>query len=312
LTRLINAVLIAVVAFFVVLGVFWQFAGGGTGAGPRGEPAVTAVVPRWQPSGQQEIGVELTVHNPAGTTGRITAITYELLVNGQRLDGATARVPPAGPVDVAAKGDGTVRFSVDLPDGFASQWWTDYMKKAEVSDLRIQGLVTLQRDDGSHEAPFEWRSSWTGDLAKKLESAVRNCDGSSGLCLEDSAFSWKDGALHARLTLHNPGPDTISVRNTTLRLLFGDTPVVNGDVDLVREILPGDDAEVDLALGFSQSGIAAWWPDHVARCERSPIALGLDLQAHAVAQDDNGTASDVTTVQWVFPASTFQTRFVCA
>lgn len=311
MTRLINAVLIAVVAFFVVLGVFWQFAGGGTGAGPRGEPAVSAVVPRWQPAGQQEIAVELTVHNPAGTPGKITAVTYELLVDGEPLDRATARVPPSGPVDVPAKGDGTVRFGLDLPDAFATQWWTQYMQKAEASDLRIQGSVTLQRDDGAHEAPFEWRSSWTGDLAKKLEAAVRNCDGSSGLCLEDSQFSWKDGALHARLTLHNPGPDTVSVRNTTLRLLFGDTPVVNGDVDLVREILPGDDAQVDLALGFSQAGIAAWWPDHVARCERSPVALGLDLQAHTVASG-NDTASDVTTLQWVFPASTFQTRFVCA
>lgn len=311
MTRLINATLIAVVSFFVVLGVFWQFAGGGTGAGPRGEPEVTAVVPRWQPSAQQDLGVEVAVHNPAGTPGKITAVTYEALVNGQSLDRAVARVPPGGPVDVPAKGDGTVRFGVDLGDGFATKWWTDYMKKAESSEIRIHGTVTLQREDGAHEAPFEWRSAWTGDLAKKLQNAVRNCEGSSGLCLADSSFTWKDGALHAKLTLHNPGPETVTVRNTTLRLLFGEDAVVRGDVDLVRDVLPGDDATVDLALGFAQPAIAAWWPDHVARCERTPLALGLDLQARSVAEGANAT-EEVTTLQWLFPASTFQTRFVCA
>lgn len=311
MTRLINTVLITVFAFFVFLGVFWQFAGGGTGAGPRGEPAVTAVVPRWQPAGAQDITVELKVHNPAGTPGRITAVSYDAVVDGQSLDHAVARVPPGGPVDVPAKGDGAVRFTVNLPDAFPTTWWTDYMKRAESSDLRIQGTVTLQRDDGPHEAPFEWRTSWTGDLAKKLQNAVRNCDGASGLCLSESQFSWKDGALHARLTLHNPGPDAVAIRNTTLRLLFGDTPVVSGDVDLIRDIKPGEDATVDLALGFSQAGIADWWPDHVARCERTPLALGMDLQARSVPASGNATA-EVTTLQWLFPASTFQTRFVCA
>jgi LEA14-like dessication related protein len=314
MTRLINAVLIAAVSFFVFLGVFWQFAGGGTGAGARGEPSVTAVVPRWQPAGQQEIGVELTVHNPAGTTGRIAAVSYEALVNGDTVDHAVARVPAGGPVDVAAKADGLVRFGVDLPEGFATQWWTAYMHDAESSDLRIRGNVTLQREDGAHEAPFEWRSAWTGDLAKRLQNAVRNCEGATGLCLADSQFTWKDGALHARLTLHNPGPDTVAIRNTTLRLLFGDAAVVRGDVDLVRDLAPDDDAQVDLALGFSQAGIAAWWPDHVARCERTPLALGLDLQARSAAQGADGAnaTSEVTTLQWLFPASTFQTRFVCS
>jgi LEA14-like dessication related protein len=311
MTRLVNAVLIAVFSFFIILGVFWQFAGGGTGAGPRGDPAVTAVVPRWQPAGQQEIAVEVAVRNPAGQDGTITAVTYEALVDGQPVDRAVARVPPGGPVALPARGDATVRFGVDLPDGFAASWWTGYMRNAEEADVRIQGTVTVQRDDGTREAPFTWRSEWTGELAQRLEAAVRNCEGATGLCLAQSGFSWKDGALHARLTLHNPGPETVAIRNTTLRLLFGEVAVVRGDVDLVREVLPGADAEVELALGFGQPAIAAWWPEHVARCERTPLALGLDLQAQTVAQGANATA-EVTTLQWLFPASTFQTRFVCA
>lgn len=311
MTRLINAVLITVFSFFIILGVFWQFAGGGTGAGPRGDPAVIAVVPRWQPASEQEIGVELTLRNPAGQDGTISAVTYEALIDGKAIDGAVARVPPDGPVPIAARGEASVRFAVDLPDGFATTWWTAYMRNAEEAEISIQGTATVQREDGVREAPFEWRSEWTGELAERLQNAVRNCDGASGLCLADSDFSWKEGALHARLTLHNPGPETVAIRNTTLRLLFGETAVVRGDVDLVREILPGQDAEVDLALGFSQSAVASWWPEHVARCERTPLALGLDLQAHSATEGTNATP-EVTTLQWLFPASTFQTRFVCA
>lgn len=310
MTRFINAVLISVFAFFVFLGVFWQFAGGGTGAGPRGEPAVVNITPRWQPGVEQELLVELAVLNP-GSEGKVTSVSYEALVDGQVVDRALARVPPGPAITIPTNEQGAVRFPVDLPDGFAVTWWPDYMEDAEDSDLSIQGTVGLRRGDGEHEAPFEWRSSWKGELAQHLTDAAANCDPDpQDLCLQESRFFWEDGALHATLTLHNPGPDPVAVRNATLKLNFGEHAVVSGKVDLVREVRPGDDAEVQLALSFSQTAIAAWWPDHIARCERTPLSLGMDLQAQSLPDPDE--PSQVTTLQWTFPASTFSTRFVCA
>lgn len=312
MTRFINTVLITVFAFFVFLGIFWQFAGGGTGAGARGDPSVVDVAPRWQPAAPQELLVALTVYNPAGQEGRIASITYKATIDGTTVDEAIARVPPGPAIDVPAKGEAPVDFPVDLPDGFIADWWPEYRAHGEAVELVISGSVVLRRDDGTHEAPFEWRSEWTGQLAERLTEAVKNCDDEpSDLCLEESEFFWKDGTLHARLVLHNPGPDPVAIRNATLRVLFGERTVVSRDIDLVRELQPDADAEVELALGFSQPAIDQWWPEHIARCERTPLVVGMDLQAHDLpdSEDDPGS---VTTLQWTFPAAPFQTRFVCA
>ncbi|HUR25066.1 MAG TPA: hypothetical protein VM327_03510 [Candidatus Thermoplasmatota archaeon] len=311
MTRFINTVLITVFAFFVFLGVFWQFAGGGTGAGTRGDPTVTDIEPRWQPASPQELLVDLTVHNPAGQEGRVSSITYEAKVDGKVVDEAIARVPPGPPTLLAPKADGHVQFPIDLPDGFITRWWPQYMSDGEDAELTITGSIALRRDDGSHEAPFVWRSSWTGKLADRLSEAVQNCDDDpTELCMADSDFFWKEGTLHAKLTLHNPGPDTVTIRNSTIRLLFAERAVVTGNVDLDEDLLPDSDADVNVAMSFSQQAISAWWPDHIARCERTPLLLGMDLQAHSVPDgpDDPGA---VTSLQWTFPASPFQTAFVC-
>jgi LEA14-like dessication related protein len=311
LTRFINTVLITVFAFFVFLGIFWQFAGGGTGAGARGDPTVVDIEPRWQPASPQELLVDLTVHNPAGQEGRVSSITYEAKVDGVVVDKAIARVPTGPAVIVDPKADGSVQFPVDLPEGFIVQWWPDYMKDAEDTELSIAGTVALRRDDGTHAAPFEWRSSWTGKLADRLTEAVQNCDDQpTELCMKESRFFWKDGTLHATLTFHNPGPETVAIRNSTIRLLFADRAVVTGNVDLERELEPDSDTDVELAMSFSQQAITDWWPDHIARCERTPLLLGMDLQAHTLP-DGPEDAGNVTTLQWTFPASPFQTAFVC-
>ncbi|MHB1260944.1 MAG: hypothetical protein ACYC2H_04430 [Thermoplasmatota archaeon] len=311
MTRFINTVLITVFAFFVILGVFWQFAGGGTGAGERGDPTVTAISPSWQPAAAQEMLVELTVHNPAGQEGRIASVTYEAIVDGDVVDKAVARVPPGPAVIVPPKAEAVVHVPVDLPEDFVLTWWPTYMEDGEAAELSIRGTVALRRDDGLHDAGFEWRSKWTGELAERLTAAVRNCEAQpNDLCLASSQFFWKEGTLHASLSLHNPGPDAIAVRNSTVRLLFGDEVVVSGKVDFVRELDPGSDTDVELALSFSQKAIAAWWPDHLERCERTPLELGMTLQAHSLPNGTEGPGA-VTTLQWTFPAPPFQTRFVC-
>ena len=311
MTRFINTVLITVFAFFVFLGVFWQFAGGGTGAGARGAPAVVDVSPRWQPAAAQELLIDATLHNPAGQPGRIASYSYEAEVDGDVVDKAIARVPPGDPILVGPKSDGLVSFPVDLPEGFALEWWPKYMEDAEDSEVRIHGTIALRRDDGVHEAPFEWRSTWTGKLAERLTEAVQNCDDApSDLCMRESRFFWKDGTMHATLTLHNPGPETVVIRNSTLKLLFGERAVVSGTVDLSRELRPDSDTDIDLSLTFSKPAIAAWWPDHIARCERTPMVLGMDLQATSLPEGED--PGHVTTLQWTFPAAPFETRFVCA
>ena len=312
MTRFINTVLITVFAFFVFLGIFWQFAGGGTGAGARGAPTVTDVSPRWQPSVAQEILVDLTVFNPAGQEGRIASISFEATVDGETIDQAVDRVPPGPAVVVGPKADGRVSFPVDLPDGFGVRWWLDYMEAGEETELSIQGTVTLRREDGVHDAPFEWRSKWTGKLAEHLTAAVENCEEEpTDLCVRESRFFWKEGTLHATLTLHNPGPDGVAIRNSTLRLLFGERAVVSGTVDLLRELEADSDTDVELSLTFSQTAIGAWWPEHIARCERTPLVLGMDLQAQALPEDAEDVGH-VTTLQWTFPAAPFETRFVCS
>jgi LEA14-like dessication related protein len=312
-TRFINAVLISVFAFFVFLGVFWQFTGHGSQEHkPGGAATVTAVMPHWQADPTQELLLDVKVHNPSSLPGKVPTVSYQATVDGKSIDLAVAR-PIAGlPVTIPGKSDATVHVPVDLPDDFVVQWWPSYMAGGEAADLRIHGSLAVRRDDVNRDAPFEWHSHWQGALATSLSDAVANCDQSGGggdLCLQGSKFFWKDGALHATLRMHNPGDQAVMVGNTTITLLFADRAVVNGNVDVAQQVPPGDDAQVGLGPTFSQSAMAAWWPDHLARCERTPVAFRMELQVNPVSGD--GTSNEVTTLQWTFPAAAFQTRFAC-
>lgn len=315
MTRFINAVLISVLAFFVFLGVFWQVMGDGAdGRTPGGAPTVTAVEARWQPEQERELLLEVTLHNPSSLDARATALTYKAEVDGRLVDSAISRplsqdVAPT----IEGRGDTTIRVPVDLPADFVLTWWPDYMANGESSELRIQGSLDVQREDGDRDATFEWRSAWEGELASSLSGAVANCSaGSEDLCLDSAEFFWKEGALHADLSFSNPGADAVGLHNMSITLLFGERAVVAGEVDLGRRVASDGDTDVGLALTFSPAAMQAWWPDHLARCERTPVALRIGLEVETLADGQEPGQGDFATVQWTFPASSFQTRFVCA
>ena len=325
MTRIINAVLISLLAFFVFVGVLWQFTGDGAEGrrSPGGAPTVSGIDAAWQPGETKDLLIEMQVHNPSSIEGRVTSVSYEVQVEGKVVDSAVSR-PVSGPggsgtsVALPAKQDASVEVPIDLPEEFVLDWWPTYMAEGEEADVSIQGSLAVERDDGDRSVPFEWRSSWQGDLAKSLSDAVANCEGEeSDVCLDGGVFAWKDGGLHADLTFHNPGASAVALRNTTLTMTFGDDAVVAGDVDLVQEVAPDGDAEVGLALTFSPVAMQAWWEDHVARCESTPVALRMQLQVEVLdgsggegeGEDDE---AEVVSLQWTFPVSPFQTRFVCA
>lgn len=316
MTRFINAVLISVVAFFVFVGVFWQLMGDGAGGGtPGSAPTVSNVEARWQPEQEREMLIDLTLRNPSSLPARATAITYRAEVDGRLVDSAVSR--PLGE-DVAprieGREEGSVKIAIDLPEDFILSWWPTYMEEAEKADLRVVGTLDVRRDDGDRDVEWEWRSSWEGGLAAQLSEAVQNCgSGAEDLCLDDAEFFWQEGGLQADLGFDNPGADPVALHNMTITLLFGDRPVVAGDVDLGRTVAAEGEEEVGLALTFSQAAMAAWWPDHLARCERTPVALRIGLEVEVLADgSDDDAGGSFATVQWTFPASPFQTRFVCA
>lgn len=312
MTRFINAVLISVLAFFVFVGVFWQVMGDGAeGRTPGGAVTVTDVEARWQPEQEREMLIELTLRNPSSLPARATAITYRAEVDGALVDSAVARpLSEATSARIAGRADGALALPVDLPEGFILEWWPAYMAEAEEAELRVQGTLDVQREDGDRDVAFEWRSSWTGGLASSLSDAVANCSpGEEDLCVGESRFFWEDGGLQADLGLRNPGADPVGLHNMTISVLFGERAVVADEVDLARQVAPGGATEVGLALTFSQAALAAWWPDHLARCERTPVALRLGLEVESLGGDDEGA---LATVQWTFPAASFQTRFVCS
>jgi LEA14-like dessication related protein len=246
----------------------------------------------------------MTLHNPAPDAARPASISYEADVDGQTMDRAEGRALTGAPIP--ARGDGTVAAAVTLPKDFATTWWAASMQGDETTTLRIHGTLSLRRSDGPHDVPFEWRSTWSGTLAKSLSAAVANCSGSGDLCLEQSQFTWAAGRLQAVLVLRNPTPQAVAVGNASVALRLSDHAVVAGNVDLARTIQPGSDAAVSLDLGVQPPGVQAWWPGHVARCETTPVSFAVSLQERPSG------SKGVTTLQWTFPAPAFRTRFVCA
>lgn len=316
MTRFINAVLISLVAFFVFVAVFWQVMGDGAGGrSPGSAPTVTNVEARWQPEEEREMLIELTLDNPSSLPARASAITYKAEVDGRLIDSAVSRpLSEADAPRIEGREEGTIEVPVDLPEDFIVSWWPTYMREAEKADLRVYGTLDVRRDDGDRDVTFEWRSSWEGELAANLSEAVHNCSGGADdLCLDEAAFLWEEGepGLHADLAFSNPGSDAVALHNMTITLLFGDRAVVAGEIDLDRQVTADGQEDVGLSLVFSQAALSAWWPDHLARCERTAVALRLGLEVEALPEGDEEEGA-FSTVQWTFPASTFQTRFVCA
>ena len=346
MNRFVNSVLIGVVAFFGLLAVF-SFsglhpaggAGGGKGVGhgsvgnlaPPGDlPAATedppttepspdpatptadpeahielaAVTAEWGDAGDRgtELVVRLELRNP-GPAARATALSYETVVDGITFDSGQMDLDEALPAGESA----TVAFTTALGPEFAAQWWTAHAEGGDSSRMDVRGQVEVAEASASRTLPFEWSSSWQGDIGT-LFSGLPDCaqggPGDQAVCIESATAHWDGATLQATLTVRNLGPGDLQVEGGGVAVRLAGVRV--GTADLDRALLPAG-ASVDLpaAITFQDSRLGQWWPRHVQACEESEAQVQVDMGL----QDADGY--EVGTASWETTPTAFRTAFVC-
>lgn len=318
MTRFINAVLIAVLAFFLFLVAFWQ------AAEPQDAQSLSIkdVTARWGRADAQgtEVVMGFTLHNPGSMQAKAGALAYQARVDGQ----VVGQAVQAAPFGVPPKSDTPVRFTLRLPADFAVSWWRTYSVGGEASGMRINGSLEIREPYRNQSVPFAWTSSWTGHLPQRLSEGSHNCETAPGLCAVAVQATWDNGALRATLRLRNNGPAQVLVHNGTLGVQFAGFRVASGPLEAPLAVPAGSEATAEAVVAFIEPQLQAWWPGHVGRCEASPAAVAVAL---SVSQEGNATPApgaaasnantttkvpaEVTTVSWDLPASPFETGFIC-
>lgn len=306
MTRFINTTLIGLVAFFLFLAVLWLFVdpaapGLSTAGQPESDVRVKDIEAQWAPGGQgTRMQVEVLLENE-GSTAAVQQVAFRATLDGQLLAAATDDPPTSVPSGSTAP----VRITIDLPPDFAARWMQSYQQRGESSQLRVDGSILARSATSDVRLPFEWQSSWKGQMLDRLEGSPQDCPGPPApLCLEAIDPAFKAGHLQAKVALRNDRGEPILVRNGTFRLVLEDATVATGRLEEPLEIAAGDESDLSVLLAFDDGALASWWDGHVARCETSRLALNIGLEVEGV---DEGSAL----VDWDILAAPFETEFLC-
>lgn len=306
MTRFINSVLISLIAFFAFLAIFGYFGAERPNAEPS-ELTVEGATARWGTSDESGTGlvVGFTVRNNGHLPGLVDRLEYKVARDGVIL-GEDSQEPR---LNVPAESAVPVQLAIRLPPEFAADWWTAYTTSKEATSLRVTGSLVM-RGAADRPIPFEWSSSWQGNLSDLLEAPAHNCDGATqAVCLREATTSWTPGGLSVSMLLRNADGDPVIVRNGTVRLLFAGAPVADGSSTRAVEIAPNDEGRMPVVADFSQSAILSWWRTHVGRCEATQATLAVDLTV--LVERAGGAGNEVQGIHWTFPAGAFRTEFVC-
>lgn len=321
MAQLVNTILISVVAFFAFLAVFGLLGGAPKGDPPPSGPSVhlAGITARWEdagavaargrgdaaapedaeasspgPSGNAGIILQMTIANGGSASARVTSATYSATSNGVTFDESTEAIEAT----IAPRRNGTVLVHVRVPTSAVALWWPAYASADELSGLRLQGELRVFDAAGEHQLPFAWSSQWQGALASGLDRAAFACRPGDPVCVPDVAASWSGADLRAELVVV-PNEDTLAmVTAGRLDLHLADHLIASSELRPLQS-----NGALAAALAGDTAALAMWLPDHVERCESSPLEWRLTLDI---------TRSDGTpqTVTWSI-RGTFQTHWLC-
>jgi hypothetical protein len=329
-TRLLNAALISILAFFsslALLGILGLW----TDPQPQAAPTVSEAPPpanttsgapaqlasasvqalRWDADGTSfpPLAVQVLVTNPGAHALQVTDTRLQADWDGQPLDGGTQH-----PAVLVAPGDqATLTLRLPVPADAVQGGWRATTASGEQGSLRLRGWIGLGTDGGpTTYAPFFLNRTWTGPLATGFVG-VSGCtpanpdDPAQGeACVRVASAQWQtgsDGAL--ALGVSFTGLPGRHLHNVTARLAIAGVAAASAQLPASNASEGAADRTVVLPLGGD--ALAAWWPAHVAACEASPVGLALDLVVDA--RDGKGTTPRA--LAWSLAAPAFRTGLAC-
>jgi len=300
--RILNSVLISILAFFGFLGVFALTGLRGSEGGTPGQTTIARVATQWAGASTDgsAIQVTLTLANPGSEPVQAIRINHELVVSGMTFDQATVPLTQSVP----GGKQGTVTYMANLDSRFVATWWQAHTQNGESSRLAVRGDLLVREGNLERHLPFEWTSEWQGRTTDLLSGLADCPQETQDVCLQSTSAHWDQGKLQAEIVLRNAGSFDLQVAGGSVTLAFGPETVAMATVP--RTDLPAQGtATFEVSLSFDDAAMSRWWPSHVSSCESSPAQANLAVQL----QEWDGW--DAGAMAWRSPPATLRTAFLC-
>lgn len=311
MSRFVNGVVLGVVVFVLVLSAYFyaeQF---------RGPEQIRAerVESEWGSVDAQstEIRTTVTFGNPHRAQAQLTHLDYEVLIDGERLDGGTR----FDPLVIPASSNETLAFSTQFATSFVIEWLGTYARGGENSELVVRGEAVFSTGGQNVRVPFGSQSSFQSSLLGALGEGVGNCDPQpSALCLLSGEPDWvttsnQGAAVKLLVTLKNPESRAAELRDVTARILLEDLPVAEGGIPGPIVVGAQSERDAEILLVFDDQALEAWWPRHVSQCERSSTRLDIGFTLVQRTTNDSEAPSSTALVEWRMPGNAYMTQFLC-
>lgn len=326
MSRFVNAVIVGLASFIVLLSVFWY----AVEVSREGQISVRVTDIAWGPVDERgtEIFSQLLVHNPHRLDVQMTRVEYRLLLNGEQLDLDT-REPN---LRVLALADATLNVTSRFPTSFVPNWINVHARESEETKLLIRGEAAFLLAQELVTIPFETSTTTETQLADSIASAYQNCAPQTrSICLDSANARLVSSAAGAQVQidfhLENPNATTLRVTNWTTVLELNDVQVADGRTDNPIQLLPHSGQEGRITLAFDPAQLTLWWPRHTADCERSSLLLAVTFTLEERRQGGGNSTSPNSTgngssppaaeetvvydVVWRLPGSSFRTSIAC-
>lgn len=254
-----------------------------TRAGPSFErPCVRNVSSRWgEPTDETTpVVTDVTVCNPnEGAVSDLLALTVSrsTSINGLTVAANDTRVD-------LPRGEHTFGLRTTMRNDEVPAWWARHLNRGERSTVRTTVDGTLDAGVTTFPASVEDETSEveTSLLADLNDDAPQpvTAEGRTVLVVERSRAGWANATpetapVRLRMRVRNDQPVETTVRDLTYTVGLGNVTLADRTNDDAWTLAPYETRTIETRLLLNNSRMAAWWPEHVRRGERSRLTVDV-------------------------------------
>ncbi|PSQ40538.1 hypothetical protein BRD14_08165 [Halobacteriales archaeon SW_5_68_122] len=178
-------------------------------------------------------------------------------------------------------GAGQVEFVTRKPHSVVPEWWAAHLRNGERSAVRTEldaeadvAVTRLPVDLEDRNSTLE--TDTLGDLNDDSARPVTS-GGRTVLTVRSTSAEYVDptsekGTIVVRADLENKNPlESVTIREVDYRIDINDVTLADDRAPESHTLDPGERRTIEFTLTLDNSRMAAWWPTHVRRGERSVI-----------------------------------------
>jgi len=178
-------------------------------------------------------------------------------------------------------GTGQVQFVTQKSHSVVPEWWAAHLRNGERSAVRTEldaeadvAVTRLPVDLEDRNSTLE--TDTLGDLNDDSTRPVTS-GGRTVLTVHSTSAEYVDptpeeATIVVRADLENENPlESVTIREVDYRIDINDVTLADDRAPESHTLDPGERRTVEFTLTLDNSRMAAWWPTHVRRGERSVI-----------------------------------------